>query len=332
VTDITRTTTACSNGDTLSKSLEKSDNTWTLDTHQEPSISTAELPLCQALGESHEEKAILPIRLALAQSDVSLTEGLIDRLSAQGIEVPLVATPEFVFRRVNSSPREFDFILYPIYLRWQPALDFSQQLRRLRESWGASCGPRILVLSFADHYGTTVQSFMRTTGTRYARFISEENVFDLLRSMQHEMFAERGKSRQLHLRFVHAGNPNGYGCIRGEKIVAVYASFQLGEEDQLDESASVLRFLNLLASYRLSKSAHEIVVLMRTSPLYVANGDNALSVSSIKTYVARAETLFIRNWHRRFMANEPPSFIARERRGGKEVGYRLLASSEIDHV
>lgn len=272
-------------------------------------------------------------RLAFARTDVSFVEGFLRRLLQRGM-TGFVGSPENILTKLNSSGDTFDIIVYPIWADWQRALDFSREVRRLRERRASPPYPRVLILSFVEQLPVTVQWFMRTGGTRYARFVSEENLVHVLWSMHNEILEAQQRSLRLHLRFIHAGNPNGVGCIRGEEVVRAYASFKAAKEDLLDESDSLLRFLSLLAMYRRSRSASELVRLMRESALYIPYGPraNLISAASVKTYVLRCESLLLRSWHRTVGDSAPPTLISREERGGREIGYRILATVEIDHI
>jgi hypothetical protein len=276
-----------------------------------------------------------PMRIALVQSGGAIADDFLAHLGKRNIVPSLVESPETILRRLSVSMRECDIVLYPIWTNWQHALNFGRGLRCLRETWGSPPYPRLLVLSFVEQLPVTVQWFMRTVGTRYMRFVSEENLVQALRSMRDEILAVQRGSQRLHLRFVHAGNPGGLGCIHGEKLVAAYASFQPGEEDQVEESDSVLRFLNLLGMYRWrSRSSPELVHIMRRNPLYVSEGlgTNVISVASAKTYVHRCESALASVWRRSVSDCQPPKLIARDHRGGREIAYRLLATCEIDHI
>jgi hypothetical protein len=142
-------------------------------------------------------------------------------------------------------------------------------------------------------------------------------------------------TQKLHFRLVHTGNPTGIACIRHERLSAVYASFLSGNERQITESSSILHFLNLLATNHWRfRTASEIVQLMRQSPFYVSGkvGASVVSLNSVKTYIARVETALSDLWQQMVGLVAPPSLVAREQRGGKQVAYRLMSTCEIDHV
>jgi hypothetical protein len=151
----------------------------------------------------------------------------------------------------------------------------------------------------------------------------------------HKEIADARRACRLHLRFVHSGNPLGFGCISDEQIVAAYGSFLAGYELEIRESKSVLRFINLLAASRWRfRNATELVDLMGRHPLYWrSNGTReGLSPGSVKTYVRRAESALCALWHGLGNEGEPPIVIARESRGGKEIAYRLLCRAEFEHI
>lgn len=339
MTDIIRPTTASGNGDiTLPNRTYYSH----LQTFPAPPREhypfSAEIVTSQVDGPFVHSKrpSQLPAgpRVCVIDGAVSLREELVDRLRSVNISVVSAGSAEQVLRVLVISPREWDVILYPIWTNWQRALDFARNLRRLREGFGLLQGPKALILSFTEQLPITSYQFVRVGETRYLRYSSETDLVRVLRAIQNEMLEAGRKSQRLHLRFVHSGNKNAIGCIPEERLVAVYASFQPGMEDQLDEAESLLRFLNLLAGYRLSKSAQELVSLMRRSPFYISDGPraNVPDIRSIKTYISRSETLLLRSWHRKCRTGQPPMVITREPRGGREVGYKLLATSEVDHI
>jgi hypothetical protein len=165
-------------------------------------------------------------------------------------------------------------------------------------------------------------------------FTSKDDLVLTLWAMHKEM-ADARRACRLHLRFVHSGNPSGLGCIPGEQIVAAYGSFLAGQEMEIRESKSVLRFINLLAASRWRfRNAMELIDLMSRHPLYRGkNGmPEVLSLASVKTYVPRAEDALFTLWHILGNDGKPPIVIARESRGGKEIAYRLSCSAEFEHI
>jgi hypothetical protein len=200
-------------------------------------------------------------------------------------------SPENVLQRLNASLEEWDIVVYPIWTQWQRALDFAREVRRVRERHGAPPHPRVLILSFVEQLPVTVQWFRRTNDTGYSVFSSEKNLAQMLWTLRAQI-TEARRAYGLHLRFVHSGNASGLGCIPGEKLVAAYGSFLPGEEKEIAESESVLRFINLLATSRWRfRSASELVDLMSRHPFYHGRKRTPaiLSVGSVKTYVRRAE-------------------------------------------
>jgi len=297
----------------------------------DPALYEASSPVCQ---EDSPLDVTRPLRLALVQGSVSFTDDFVGRLRNHGIEARFVAHPDAILRRLDLCLEEWDVIVYLIEARWQNALDFARAEQRIRDRHGAPPYPRLLVLSFVDHLPTTVQWFKRTTGTDYAVFTSERQLIQKLWSIRAAI--ERAqRSFRLHFRFVHSGNPNGFGCIPNEKIEAAYGSFLPGQEDEITESKSVLRFLNLLAASRWrSRSAVELVEFMARHPLYLGKGaETAIpSPASVKTYVGRAENALSALWRRLGHAGNPPASMARESRGRKEIAYRLLCTAEFEHI
>lgn len=295
-----------------------------------PALYEATRLICQ---ENATPRVPTPLRIAVVQGSVSFTDHFLGRLRHHGIEDRFVGHSGAILRRLNLSLEEWDIVVYPIWTQWQPALDFARGKQRVRDRHGAPPYPRLLVVSFVEHLPTTVQWFKRTIGTDYTVFTSEETLIQKLWAIRAEI--ERAKrSSRLHLRFVHSGNPNGLGCISGEKIEAVYGSFLPGRENEITESKSVLRFINMLAVSRWrSRSASELVEFMARHPLYSGNGEKSIpSIGSMKTYVARADEALSTLWRRQGHAGDPPTPIARESRGRKEIAYRLLCTAEFEHI
>jgi len=287
--------------------------------------------ICQADAPT---EPLTPLRIAVVQGAVSFTDHFLGRLRHHGIQPLFVGPPEAILRRLDRSLEEWDIVVYLIGPRWQHALDFARAKQRVRDRHGAPPCPRLLLVSFADHLPTTVQWFKRTAGTDYAVFTSEQEFVQRLWAIRAAI--ERAKrSFRLHLRFVHSGHPNGLGCIPGEKIEAVYGSFLPGHEDEIPESKSVLRFLNILAASRWrSRSAPELIEFMARHPLYSGKRIEIRipAEGSMKTYVARAHDALSTLWRRQGHAGKPPTTIARESRGKKEIAYRLLCTAEFEHI
>jgi len=274
------------------------------------------------------------LRIALVQGAVTLMDHSVGYLRRHKIEPVFLGSPEEILRRLEHSLEEWDTLVYPICAQWQRSLDFAREARLIRERHGAPPRPRVLILSFIEQLPVTAHWFRQTNGTRYSVFSSEENLVRTLWAMCDDV-AKAERSCRLHLRFVHAGNPSGLGCISGERIVAAYGSFSPGEEQQIPSSKSVLDFINLLAASRWrSRSAIELVDLISRQPLYRRKNGSAgtLSSGSVKTYVSRAEDALFSLWYRSGNLGEPPTVIAKESRGNKEIAYRLLCTAEFEHI
>jgi hypothetical protein len=275
-----------------------------------------------------------PFRLALIQTAVASTDEFLRQLLQRGI-VPFVATPEQILKELNMAAATWNIIAYPISAGWQRALDFAREVRRIRERHGALPYPWTLVISFNQEPAAAIEWFRRVVGTRYITFSSGEDLVSVLHHIHREILEIQRASQRLTLRLVHGGNRDGIGCIRGESLEAIYASFLPGQEDEIGESESVLRFLNLLAMNRWrSRTPSQLIRLMQNNPFYTPEGAeaNLIGKSSVKTYIHRCETALSQIWSERCQSIDPPAVIGRESRGGKEVSYRLLASCEIDHV
>lgn len=274
------------------------------------------------------------LRLAVVQSAVSLTDDSLSRLEGYGV-LPFVFGPENLLRQLNLSAEAFDIIAYPIAGQWQRALEFSREIRRIRDRQGAPPYPKTLIISFAEQFPATIEWFRRTRGTHYLRFNSEDQLVQILRSMHQEIRESLRAAYRLHLRIVHAGNQSGIGCLRGESLDAIYASFLPGQEDEVEESNSLLRFLNLLGMHRWrSRTAAQLVQLMCRNAFYSSEGPDANMIgrSSVKMYVHRCETALLRIWRKQIRDIAPPPLIRRDSRDGREIAYRLLATCEIDHL
>jgi hypothetical protein len=274
------------------------------------------------------------LRISLVRGAVSLTDYCLNYLRRHNIEPQFIGAPESILQRLEQFPEESEILVYPIWTHFQFALDFARDVRRNRERNGAPPSPRVLILSFVDHLPITVQWFQRTNGTKYSLFTSEENLPRILWAMRREI-EDAKRTCRLHLRFVHSGNPLGVGCIPGEKLIAAYGSFTPGHEEEIPESKSVLRFINLLALSRWRfRSASELVDLMGRHPLYQrTNASPAiLSVGSIKTYISRSDDALSALRNRDGIGDRQPTVIAKERRGGKEIAYRLLCTAEVEHI
>lgn len=274
------------------------------------------------------------VRVAVVTESACPTSDLTEQLREMGIPLLLVDSPEIASRTLANFPKGWDVIVYPISGRWQPALDFVRCMRRVRESAGGRVFPPVLILSRTAQYPTTIDLFLRAGAARYSLFTTPDDLMAVLESTKQESLKSKIEAHKLHIRLVHTGNPGGIGCLPQEELTAVYTSFLPGEELPLGESASVEHFVNLLALNRWRfRTAPEIIRLMRQSPFY---GDgirySVISVSSVKTYIARVESALSRMWHQRFGVGDPPVFVARESRSGTVVAYRLLTTCEIDHV
>ena len=106
------------------------------------------------------------------------------------------------------------------------------------------------------------------------------------------------------------------------------------QEPEIKESSSVLLFLNLLAmNHWRFRTASGIIQLMSQNPFYASEtgGAKVISSSSVKTYIRRCEVALSGLWRQMTKSGEL-ILIARERRGGKQVAYRLMSTCEIDHV
>lgn len=267
----------------VAQSSEFSDVFSGASSESEPTLYEPSSLICQEDAPPDVPK---PLRLALVQGSVSFTDDFVGRLRNHGIEARFVGRPDAILRRLDLCLEEWDVVVYLIEAPWQSALDFARAKQRVRDRHGAPPYPRLLVLSFVDHHPTTVQWFKRTTGTDYAVFSSERQLIQKLWSIRADI--ERAqRSFRLHLRFVHSGNPNGFGCIPNEKIEAAYGSFLPGQEDEITESKSVLRFLNLLAASRWrSRSAAELIEFMARHPLYSGKARKGAipALGSLKTY------------------------------------------------
>jgi hypothetical protein len=273
-----------------------------------------------------------PLRVIVVQTAVHFTDDLTNRLQTYGITSLLIASPEAVLQQLNTYSNDWDIVLYPIVAQWQRALDFAREVRRTRERQGGHPRPRVLVLSFVEHLPTTIEWFRRASGTRYLQFNSVDGLVHALWSIRDEI-SESNRALRLHLRLVHAGNRFGTGCIAGERLVGIYGSFYPGCEREIVEAQSVLNFLNLLAmNHWRFRSKTEILRLMAGSPFYSGDGAKVISASSIKTYIARSESSLRVLCQESGDTEEPPTLIARAARGSKEVAYRFLCSSEIDHI
>ena len=281
-----------------------------------------------------EKLPTVPLHVAVVQGSVSLTDQFLSELERQNISLLRHSSPDKILRRLELSSERWDIVLYPIWTNFQPALNFARDARRIREQHGAPPYPRVLVLSFVEHSPASVNCFRRTQGTVYSRFTSGDNLVHLLHDIREQMTQAQRASR-LHLRFVHSGNPSGLGCIPGEHLFAAYGSFFPGEEQQLTEQKSVLRFINLLATNRWRfRSALELVDLMIRHPLYQRENGSAdvLSFGSVKSYIGRTENVLSALWYRSKGIGAPPRVIVKESRGKKEVAYRLLCTAEFEHI
>ncbi len=274
------------------------------------------------------------LRIAIAEGAVRFTDDFLMRLEKHNIRRSFAGTPSQILSRLRVSPESCDAVVCPIAQPWQPTLNFAREVGRIRDCHGGVPYPRTLIVSFANHMGSTMEWFRRTAGTRYIRFDTEHALGQVLQSLQREICIAQRVSQKLHMRLIHEGNPLGDGCVGGETLVATYASFHLGDEREVKESSSVLRFLNLLAINRWrSRTAEQVIQLMHRSPLYVLQGPDAniISVASVKTYVHRCEEALLRTWGANKDVNAP-TLIRREPCGGREIAYRLICSCEVDHI
>lgn len=293
-----------------------------------PSLYGLRKPTCQG------EEAPKSLRVALVQGTVSFTDQTLSYLQPHKIEPVFVGTPETILQKLDHSLEEWETVVFPIWKHWQRSLDFAREVRRIRERHGAPPYPRVLILSFVEQLPVTAKLFRQTSGTKYSVFTSKDDLVLTLWAMHNEM-ADARRACRLHLRFVHSGNPSGVGCIPGEQIVGAYGSFLAGQEMEIRESKSVLRFINLLAASRWRfRNAMELIDLMSRHPLYRRKNDTteALSVGSVKTYALRAEDALFALWHRLGNEGKPPNVLTRESRGAKEIAYRLSCSAEFEHI
>ncbi len=254
-----------------------------------------------------------PMPVAILMEYTHLAPDVIACLNEHGIEPFIVDRAESVLRTLYTSLDKWDAVVCPISACWQRGLDFVRALRCLRERCDSQIWSSVLILSTTAQHPTTVDLFRRTNGTRYAVFTSSNDLTCILELMRQESFESKREAHKLHLRLVHVGNSAGIGCIRYEQLLAVYASFQPGKENQIQQSPSVLQFLNLLAvNHWRFRTATEIVQLMRKSPFYA--GGAVISVSSVKTYISRIEEVLSEVWRKAAGLGEPPRLIARESR------------------
>jgi hypothetical protein len=316
-----------------SGSFELESNTAISLTHPspEPLLYQPDSVSCQ---DQSTARSATPVRIAIIHGAVFLTDQFLGRLRDHNIETIFFGGSEAALRRLEVSLDDWDIAVYAIWTQSQRALDFARTVRRIRDRHGAPPHPRTLVLSFVEHLPTTIQWFKRTQGTSFSVFTSVQDLVRTLHAIHKEIMAAR-RAFRLYLRLVHSRNPTGLGCIPGERIVAAFGSFLPGCEGEIVESRAVLQFINLLATSRWRfRSTFELIQLMANDPFY--RGPSAAlaipSVGSIKTYVARVEHALSDLWRQLGNSGDPPTLIAREYRGKKEVAYRLLCTAEFEHI
>jgi hypothetical protein len=278
-----------------------------------------------------------PPRIAVVQGAVWLTEDFIHRLRTAGFALTFTGNSAAILHQLGLSLDPWDMVLYPIGHPSQAAFDFVREVRRLRECQGAAPAPRVLIVSFQGaHLPTTIYRFKQIQGTHYMVFIDEQTLVRQIWSIYEEALERWNERYRLHLRFVHSGgNPNGVGCIPGETLVAAYGSFVPGHERAILASKSVSRFLNVLAANRWRfRNASELMDLIRNSPLYYSaeTAPRLPSITSIKTYIRRAEEALQTLMPRPGNREKRSVMIAKEHRGAKEIAYRLLCTAEIEHL